>query len=584
MYRAGELGLNEAIIPLERPDVLSKVGAAIGAEVSGIGSQDAGSSVTYVLFTDDAIAQLDSLLATRLLNNKDAMEVAIRGAVAAITEALHTMSESANSKQDDMLAKITALSKEHLEAASQNASEIIDAIDAAADSISSAVGNISFGSNLGFGGAGIGSTSGGSSSGGTRYPDHWYTEDGETVDFATVVKDTGSVSNAFKELGYEKNENGHWTKPKGSARGSLVTKDALYRAGELGLNEAIIPLERPDVLSKVGAAIGSSMPSIGSSDTASTAMYALFTEETLAQLSNAFNPMLLTNKDAMEIAIRGATSAITEALSQTEHTQEQSFNNVVNVLEDSTREVIEQLDDSTGAIRDSIDDAASSITSAIGKINISVGSNLGGGFGAGSSSGSGSKPGGVIGNIGSIIGGPIGGVIGGPVGSIVGGTIGGIISGVVGGLTGKKNTKSKIKGSARGSLITEDALYRAGEFGLNEAIIPLERPDVLSQVGSAIAAFMPQDRYKLQAVSGMTNAGVTALQRPVNPVVQQMNADAMVQRVLEAVLPQIAFATASNNDDDRRPLYVGTLIADERGLQALERRLYDIRVSESSRR
>ena len=262
LYRAGELGLNEAIIPLERPDVLSKVGAAIGAEVSGIGSQDTGSSVTYILFTDEAVAQLDSLLAARLLNNKDAMEIAIRGAVSAITEALHTMSDSANSKQDDMLAKITALSKEQLEAASQNASEIISAIDSAADSISSAVGNIKLGSNLGFGfGGGIGRASGGGRSGGTRYPDHWYTEDGETVDFATVVKDTGAVANAFKELGYEKNENGHWTKPKGSARGSLVTKDALYRAGELGLNEAIIPLERPDILAKVGSAIGSSVPS-----------------------------------------------------------------------------------------------------------------------------------------------------------------------------------------------------------------------------------------------------------------------------------------------------------------------------------
>ena len=585
LYRAGELGLNEAIIPLERPDVLSKVGAAIGAEVSGIGSQDTGSSVTYILFTDEAVAQLDGLLAARLLNNKDAMEIAIRGAVSAITEALHTMSDSANSKQDDMLAKITALSKEQLEAASQNASEIISAIDSAADSISSAVGSIKLGSNLGFGfgGAGIGSASGGSS-GGTRYPDHWYTEDGETVDFATVVKDTGSVANAFKELGYVKNENGHWTKPKGSARGSLVTKDALYRAGELGLNEAIIPLERPDILAKVGNAIGSSVPS-PEAEEHSSAMYVLFTEETLAQLSSAFNPILLTNKDAMELAIRGATSAITEALSQTEHAQEQSFGNLVNVFEGSTQEIIEQLGDNTGAICDSIGDAASSITSAIGKINISAGSNLPGGFGGGSSGGSSSKPSGIIGNIGSIIGGPIGGVIGGPIGSIVGGTIGGIVSSVVGGLTGKKNKKSKTRGSADGSLVTEDALYRAGELGLNEAIIPLERPDVLRKVGSSIAAFMPADSSRLQAVRGMRNAGVyaPAMQSPVS---QQQDAvllaDSLAQRVLETVLPQMA--ATQYNEEDKRPVYVGTLIADEQGLRALERRLYEIRMTESSRR
>ena len=584
LYRAGELGLNEAIIPLERPDVLSKVGAAIGAEVNGIGSQDTGSSVTYILFTDEAVAQLDSLLAARLLNNKDAMEIAIRGAVSAITEALHTMSDSANSKQDDMLAKITALSKEQLEAASQNASEIISAIDSAADSISSAVGSIKLGSNLGFGGGGIGSASGGGSSGGTRYPDHWYTEDGETVDFATVVKDTGSVANAFKELGYVKNENGHWTKPKGSARGSLVTKDALYRAGELGLNEAIIPLERPDILAKVGSAIGSSVPS-PEAEEQSAATYVLFTEETLAQLSSAFNPMLLTNKDAMEIAIRGATAAITEALSQTEHTQEQSFSNMVNVFEGSTQEIIEQLGDNASAICDSIGDAASSITSAIGKINISAGSNLPGGIGGGSSGGSGGKPGGIIGNIGSIIGGPIGGVIGGPIGSIVGGTIGGIVSSVVGGLTGKKNKKSKTKGSAEGSLVTEDALYRAGELGLNEAIIPLERPDVLRKVGSSIAAFMPADSSKLQAVRGMRNAGVYA-PTVQSPVSQQQDAmllaDSLAQRVLETVLPQMA--ATQYTEEDKRPVYVGTLIADEQGLRALERRLYEIRMTESSRR
>lgn len=586
LYRAGELGLNEAIIPLERPDVLSKVGAAIGAEVSGIGSQDTGSSVTYILFTDEAVAQLDSLLAARLLNNKDAMEIAIRGAVSAITEALHTMSDSANSKQDDMLAKITALSKEQLEAASQNASEIISAIDSAADSISSAVGSIKLGSNLGFGGGGIGSASGGSS-GGTRYPDHWYTEDGETVDFATVVKDTGSVANAFKELGYVKNENGHWTKPKGSARGSLVTKDALYRAGELGLNEAIIPLERPDILAKVGSAIGSSVPS-PEAEEQSSATYVLFTEETLAQLISAFNPMLLTNKDAMEIAIRGATAAITEALSQTEHAQEQSFSNMVNVFEGSTQEIIEQLGDNASAICDSIGDAASSITSAIGKINISAGSNLPGGIGGGSSGGSGGKPGGkpggIIGNIGSIIGGPIGGVIGGPIGSIVGGTIGGIVSSVVGGLTGKKNKKSNTKGSADGSLITEDALYRAGELGLNEAIIPLERPDVLRKVGSSIAAFMPVDS-RLQAVRGMRNAGVYAptMQSPVSQQQDAMLlADSLAQRVLETVLPQMA--ATQYTEEDKRPVYVGTLIADEQGLRALERRLYEIRMTESSRR
>ena len=141
------------------------------------------------------------------------------------------------------------------------------------------------------------------------------------------------------------------------------------------------------------------------------------------------------------------------------------------------------------------------------------------------------------------------------------------------------------KGSASGSLVTKDALYRAGEFGLNEAIIPLERPDVLRQVGSAIASFMPPEREQLVAVAGMRNAGVN-VQPPAAPVQDpRFTADALAQRVLETVLPQIAFAAAGNGDEEnKRPLYVGTLIADEQGLKTLERRLYDIRQLEATRR
>ena len=133
--------------------------------------------------------------------------------------------------------------------------------------------------------------------------------------------------------------------------------------------------------------------------------------------------------------------------------------------------------------------------------------------------------------------------------------------------------------------MTKDALYRAGEFGLNEAIIPLERPDVLKQVGSAIASFIPAERMQLRAVSGMVNAGVAAPRSTIQTQQDQMlAADSLAQRILEIVLPQIAYASAPQDEEQRRPLYVGNLIADEQGLKVLERKLYDIRQLESTRR
>lgn len=570
LYRAGEQGLNEAIIPLERPDVLSKVGTAIGSEMTPV-------TKSYFTLSDEGINQLTALVNVQMTIHKEAMEVAIRGAVGAFSEA---QIDSSNKITDQLSALMTStedIGQELIDTLDQQTSTITSAINSAASEISSAVGSIDFGfgSNLptlgSAGGSGAGTGTGASDN---RYPSNWYTDDGVTVDFAEVVKDTGSVSNAFKELGYVKNENGSWTKPKGSTRGSLVTKDALYRAGEFGLNEAIIPLERPDVLQEVGSAIGSEMTPVSFT-------YTALSDEGISQFTALLNSQITIHKEAMEVAIRGAIGALSEV-------QNTGSNKVIaqlTALQDNTEDALEDIStlmaDNTDDIISAINSAASEISSAVSSIDFGFGSNLPGGSGSGGSSGS--KPGGTIGNIGSIIGGPIGGVIGGPIGGIIGGAIGGIVSGVVGGLTGKKS-KSKTKGSSSGSLITEDALYRAGELGLNEAIIPLERPDVLRQVGSAIAAFMPSDTVKLGAVRGMRNAGIGAVSAPAMPAHQDPTfaAESFAQRILETVLPQIA--AAQSYEEDKRPVYVGTLIADEQGLRTLERKLYEIRISESSRR
>jgi SLT domain-containing protein len=58
-------------------------------------------------------------------------------------------------------------------------------------------------------------------------------------------------------------------------------------------------------------------------------------------------------------------------------------------------------------------------------------------------------------------------------------------------------------------------------------------------------------------------------------------ADAVANGVAAALLPVIS---SMNNREQVQPIYVGTLIADDRGLKELERRLQIIRLSENSRR
>lgn len=94
-----------------------------------------------------------------------------------------------------------------------------------------------------------------------------------------------------------------------------------------------------------------------------------------------------------------------------------------------------------------------------------------------------------------------------------------------------------IAGFKNGGIIDKDSIVRVGEQGKREAIIPLQN-------ASAMQPFV----------------------------------DAVVQGVL-AMSP----ATGGGGGDDRRPVYVGNLIADRRGLKELERELRIIRLQEDSR-
>lgn len=141
-----------------------------------------------------------------------------------------------------------------------------------------------------------------------------------------------------------------------------------------------------------------------------------------------------------------------------------------------------------------------------------------------------------------------------------------------------------VKGSARGSIINSEGLYKLGEGGLSEAIIPLERPDVLNKVGAALSSFMPESAQGLRAALGVANGGITVPGTRSSQFTDPATmVDTITRGVLERVLPAVATAQASD-ESSRTPVYVGTLIADDAGLRNLERKLYTIRQAESMRR
>lgn len=758
LYRAGEGGLNEAIIPLEQPSVMDKVGATIGSYVSGTGG----------------ITKEDLDAAVQLLS--EAWALALRGAVAAVAENQVTYTKELGNKiegiidvVDENLGKLEALDNlasimSELNGYFQHISEAIDEGNVIA---ATGFGELSAGLTAEFGQWFVDSMAAareaygsattdeeraaahqmaedvrallgysGGSDGSQHIPLRGYADDtvgayealmsaqsqhntdlllqletsekaaeafrdsllktfldnytkfmasyttANSEELATINAAAVTVANAVGSyVDWSQNtisalqaevaslQNALSSKNlstiKGSAKGSLVTKDALYRAGEGGLNEAIIPLEQPEVMGKVGATIASYVPTGG------------------GDYSEVLNHIDL-NAETIALAIRGAVAAVAE--NEGNYTNELfgKIEGIIDVVDENLGE-LEALESLSSSVNNlgNVAGAISELRSTFEETNVTIGG----------------LPGTLSAEIVTALTAQIAqagidygnattdeerelahrtaeearkvlGYSGGPDGSeyiplndysgiftaqsdtlqsiaeqfttlfntqhseiklqlttlaknqetfvttltaqigsgkdeiiaeIQAGSI--TVANAVGSYVDwSQNTISSLqrqvaalqsalaasktaKGSASGSLVTKDALYRAGEFGLNEAIIPLERPDVLRQVGSAIASFMPPEREQLVAVAGMQNAGVN-MQPPAAPVQDpRLTADALAQRVLETVLPQIAFAAAGNEDEEnKRPLYVGTLIADEQGLKTLERKLYDIRQLEATRR
>ena len=125
-----------------------------------------------------------------------------------------------------------------------------------------------------------------------------------------------------------------------------------------------------------------------------------------------------------------------------------------------------------------------------------------------------------------------------------------------------------------GGMVTGDGLFRAGEFGLNEAIVPLEQPQAMHRIGSALAAAIPA--YELVAplkrMLGMRDGGVAQFSS-----FQREDSADLVERIANKLLESQAHTAPQpsymSNNDDKRPLYVGTLIADKAGLRELDRQM-----------
>ena len=124
-----------------------------------------------------------------------------------------------------------------------------------------------------------------------------------------------------------------------------------------------------------------------------------------------------------------------------------------------------------------------------------------------------------------------------------------------------------------GGMVTGDGLFRAGEFGLNEAIVPLEQPQAMRKIGNALAAALPTWELvaPLQQAIGMRDGGVASFDS-FRSVQKEQSVEDIVTRIMEAQSHKAPTGN-SHATEDLRPLYVGTLIADKAGLRELDRQM-----------
>ena len=602
LIRVGEFGKREAILPLEQPSVMAGVGKEIGAYVGGITAE-----------------QLQSILDEQLYATREALAVAIDNAAKVIAEEFTASNNTAASNHSELTKLLVSSFTDVGTALSNGFSSVGEHLSGLASSISSAVSSAARSSSFtGTSGSSKGSDSSGLSAaeraalGGSIYDLQSFTDEqlaaaNDIREAAKEGKTTWSEAHDFvesirNEYGYSggqdgskfistTNSAGKTTTVKASAFGSLVSGDQLVRVGEFGKQEAILPLEQPSVMAKVGAAVGRYT---------ATAL-------TAEVMSGLLTETLGVQSDELSVAIDNSAKIIGEELAglnkDVAGTVDTGMAAVQKAIADNCGPISTAVHDASSEVLSAISSAASQISSAVGSIRMSSAS-FGGSGGSGSSGGSsssGSSGGSTVDR--SSLGGSTYDQAHFTTAELqaaaslrdqaTAGKItwseahAGVESirnsyGYSGGKHGSEYNKTK--GSASGSLVTKDALYRAGELGLNEAIIPLEKPDIMRYVGSTIASYMPVETQALQGAIGMKNAGITAPSPAASPMQADMTSlvSDVTQHVLESVLP--AMSNMGSSDEAKTPVYVGTLIADERGLKQLERKLYVIRKAEEARR
>lgn len=557
LVRVGEFGKNEAIVPLEQPSVMAALGAAIGP---------------YVADDADKTAQLIAFLEDRLMFVTENMHAAVRGAVSAISE--QDMTQSQN-YAEHLNSTINALKIAIEDFFKTNTSSVVTALETLGNSITTAFNDMRDSiSSLKEAAKDIAATTNKTGTAiGEGVQDiiaqakKEYAE-AKTDSERAAAHDKAEAARA--QLGYSGGTDGSQYIPlgttiKANAAGSVVKGDQLVRVGEFGRREAILPLEQPSVMMALGEKIGAYVTAQENND------------QLIATLIERGDYLV----ENLHVAIRGAVGTLSEQGDRSDVTMQGRLTALSTELKTGFDEAIKvaaaDIVTAVNSMGSQINSAFSNMQSAMSSLKEAANSMANNNAGSSSNSMSADQLIAAAKNEWNAATTDAGRAAAHAKAEAVRATLG-----YSGGEDGSKYIP--IKGSARGSLVTKDALYRAGEFGLNEAIIPLERPDIMGKIGTAIAGSMPVEQSQLLSRAvGMQNAGISLpAPQPTHPTQQQVSTDAIVQSVLESVLP--AMAGMGEDDQDRRPIYVGNLIADEQGLKMLERKLYTIRQAEQSRR
>lgn len=118
--------------------------------------------------------------------------------------------------------------------------------------------------------------------------------------------------------------------------------------------------------------------------------------------------------------------------------------------------------------------------------------------------------------------------------------------------------------------------------GLGERLRMMDLSGIDSSINARIGTISAADNLASPATAP---TGTVTVQEVIASLKQEtinLLSDTIAMRIYEYLMPLLA--QMSPEDQDRVLMYVGTLVADDNGLKALERRLYEIRQREGTRR